>query len=386
MSQTRNTISNTSDAYVVLHGKKHVYLSPNSRKVLNGGMSIMEEAYLLSLRSIEEFGTKELRKLLSIPKKNQLKSGSSYTYYLKDRKDINYKNALAEINWLNHRNLLRTVAIKIPKKEYRKNQELKDRFRHEASVNIKRPRIVEIIESFEIPIHKRENPINHIVMEFIEGDSLKNVIYHHNRIFSENEALLISREIAIGVKDIHDAGYYHRDIKSSNIMLINHNVDFAKNKPRIKIIDFGISKSEKNLNYLTKVGTFLGTPSSSSPEQLVMLDPKAPTDIWGIGLIMFEMVTGKLPFGNKDTDSEVLRRRILKLPTPEIQNCSKAYNSIVKKCTEKEENKRYPSADVLITDIERLIEPQSMNSKWIMMAVFALLVFLLILISLNQMS
>lgn len=248
-----------------------------------------------------------------------------------------------------------------------------ERARREASVRIDNPNLlrmygfVEIITSTVInnTIYNAKN--YYVIMELLDGVTLYelmqgkvidasgyNVIAlqeKHNN-FVRNKANAIKDflvNILNGLSALHEAGYLHRDIDPSNIMV--------NRDGNIKLIDFGICKKQSTLNTqdkgLTAMGVFMGKVNYASPELVVgdVLHQNATTDIYAVGVLLFQLCTGHLPFGG--ADNEVLAAHMRQsLPIKEID--IKPYRKIVAKATEKVQGKRYQSAKEMKADIECL--------------------------------
>lgn len=248
-----------------------------------------------------------------------------------------------------------------------------ERARREASVRIDNPNLlrmygfVEIITSTVVNNTIQNAKSYYVIMELLDGVTLYelmqgkvtdasgyNVIAlqeKHNN-FVRNKANAIKDfliNILNGLSALHEAGYLHRDIDPSNIMV--------NRDGNIKLIDFGICKKQSTLNTqdkgLTAMGVFMGKVNYASPELVVgdVLHQNATTDIYAVGVLLFQLCTGHLPFSG--ADNEVLAAHMRQsLPVKEIE--IKPYRKIVAKATEKVQGKRYQSAGEMKADIESL--------------------------------
>lgn len=248
-----------------------------------------------------------------------------------------------------------------------------ERARREASVRIDNPNLlhmygfVEIITSTVVnnTIHNAKSYF--VIMELLDGVTLYELMqgkvtdasgYYvialqekHNN-FVQNKANAIKDfivNVLNGLSALHEAGYLHRDIDPSNIMV--------NRDGNIKLIDFGICKKQSMLNTqdkgLTAMGVFMGKVNYASPELVVgdVLHQNATTDIYAVGVLLFQLCTGYLPFSG--ASNEVLAAHMRQpLPVKEID--IKPYRRIVSKATEKIQSKRYQSANEMKTDIESL--------------------------------
>ena len=177
--------------------------------------------------------------------------------------------------------LKRTVALKFLPKDLTRDTEARDRFVQEArsAAALSHPNICTIHEIDEVKGQF------FIVMEYIEGQNLREQIESgpHNI----DKAMDIAIQVADGLKEAHEKGIVHRDIKSANIMVTE--------KGQAKIMDFGLAKLAGQAR-LTKTVTTLGTVAYMSPEQVKGEEVDHRTDIWSLGVVLYEMVTGQLPF------------------------------------------------------------------------------------------
>ncbi len=188
-----------------------------------------------------------------------------------------------------------------------------------------------------------------IAMEYLEGKELKDIIEMRNEhlqkqtsiIFTIEEVTKYAAQIAEGLKAAHKKGITHRDIKSSNIMITEEGT--------VKILDFGLAKMGEGIN-LTKEGTTLGTVSYMSPEQILGNEADEKSDIWAFGVVLYEMISGHLPFTGAYEQSIAYaivndEPALLSL----IKGCPVYLEKIVDKCLQKDLKKRYQNfSDILI--------------------------------------
>ena len=193
--------------------------------------------------------------------------------------------------------LEREVALKIISTELARNPGLMARFRVEAIAQAKlNHHNITSIHSFD-----QEKNNYYIVMEYVNGKTLKAIIKEKEQI-PLPEALNIFSQILTGIAYAHSQGVVHRDIKPSNIFLDEHHT--------VKIGDFGIAKV-KGIEGLTKMGATVGSPLYSSPEQLMGKKIDARTDVYSLGITLYEMLTGQLPFKpTDDSDYKIIKEAI----------------------------------------------------------------------------
>ncbi len=236
----------------------------------------------------------------------------------------------------------RFVALKFLPADLIRDEEAKTRFIHEAKAAsaLNHPNICNIHEIDETP----DGQI-FIVMAAYEGTSLNKKI--KNSPLKIEEALNIAIQTAEGLQAAHKKGIVHRDIKSSNVMITEED--------RAMIMDFGLAKTTA-ATMLTKSGATIGTVPYMSPEQARGEKVDHRTDIWSLGVVMYETIAGKLPFASEYSDAVVYS--ILNVePKPLTSLRSDVpmeLERIVKKCLEKDRNNRYQHADELIVDLRQV--------------------------------
>jgi len=184
-----------------------------------------------------------------------------------------------------------------------------------------------------------------IVMAYYEGMSLKEKI--EQGPVPLKDAVQYSIQIATGLQEAHEKGIVHRDLKPANI--------FNTNKDQIKIIDFGLAKAAQR-TMLTKSGTTLGTVPYMSPEQAQGGTVDNRTDIWSLGVVMYEMVTGQLPF-KSEYDTALVYNIVNEYPEPVTglrSGVPMELERIIKKCLEKDAGERYQQTNELIVDLRKV--------------------------------
>ncbi|MBP1582113.1 MAG: Stk1 family PASTA domain-containing Ser/Thr kinase [Oscillospiraceae bacterium] len=234
----------------------------------------------------------------------------------------------------------RTVAIKILRDEFLDNEEFLHRFRNEfrAISLLNHPNIVQVYDvSFT-------SKIQCIVMEYIDGITLKEYIEQEG-VIRWKEAVHFSIQVLRGLQHAHDRGIVHRDIKPQNLMLLSDGT--------IKITDFGIARfSRSSTNTITTKA--IGSVHYISPEQASGGATDARADLYSIGVLLFEMLTGKLPF-DADSPVSVAIKQIQStptLPTSLNPNIPKGLEEIVMKAMQKDVGRRYQSAAEMLRDID----------------------------------
>lgn len=234
-----------------------------------------------------------------------------------------------------------TVAIKFLKEENQENASYVRRFEHEAQagMSLNHPNIVKLLDS-----SKYEN-LNYIVFEYVNGPTLKDYIVKHG-VFSPRSAVNIIGNILDAIGYAHGQGIIHRDVKPQNVMIMANGT--------VKLADFGIARL---VNASTKsfTGAALGSVHYISPEQAEGKEITYQTDLYSVGIILYEMLTGKLPFNNDNEVAVAIMHINDKVQAPNEINpaISHALNAVVLKATAKDMNKRYQSAAEMKNDLLR---------------------------------
>jgi len=238
--------------------------------------------------------------------------------------------------------LKRTVALKFLPPEFSRNAEAKERFIHEAQAAsaLDHPNICTIYE-----INSTDENQMFIAMAYYEGETLKEKI--ERKPIDIDESINIGKQIAQGLEKAHDKGIIHRDIKPANIFITNDGL--------VKILDFGLAKLSGHTK-LTKIGSTMGTISYMSPEQAQGLGVDHRTDIWSLGVVLYEMVAGQLPF--KGEFEQAVIYSIMNEDPEQIiaiqKDISSHFETIIKKCLEKKASERYQNINQLTSDLHSL--------------------------------
>lgn len=239
--------------------------------------------------------------------------------------------------------LTRYVAIKELSPALAHDQTLVERFLREARsmASLNDPHIIQIF------LIGQENNQPFFVMEFVDGESLSAIIKREGRL-QVGDALKILHQSAKGLSVAHDRGVIHRDIKPGNLML--------SQRGQIKIADFGIALANHDFNSkLTGTGEFVGTPGYLSPEVCLgkMVDQRS--DIFALGIVLFEMLTGRTPFS--DESPLKLMLDVVQSQIPDVRELNADVDAdvatILSRMLEKEPGDRYQSTEELIDDLEK---------------------------------
>ncbi len=242
--------------------------------------------------------------------------------------------------------LNRFVAIKVLKQEFGENESFVSKFQVEAqaAAGLMHSNIVNVYDVGE------ENGINYIVMELVEGITLKKYI-EKKQCLSYREALSIAIQIGMGIEAAHNNHIIHRDIKPQNIIISKDG--------KVKVTDFGIAKAATSNTITSNV---MGSVHYTSPEQARGGYSDAKSDIYSLGITLFEMLTGRVPF-NGDTTVAIAIKHIQEEMTPLreiVADVPASVESIVLKCCQKSPDRRYQSMAELITDLKKaLVNPEA---------------------------
>jgi serine/threonine-protein kinase len=251
----------------------------------------------------------------------------------------------------------RLVALKFLPHHLTVSEQDKQRFIHEAksAASLNHPNIATVYEIDEYGKPASPNALSgkqlFIALEYIEGQTLAQMIYpdgeHDGEPLPVNGAISFAIQIAEGLSAAHKKGIVHRDIKSNNVMVTNSG--------QVKIMDFGLAKSSA-ATMLTKKETTLGTVPYMSPEQARGEKVDHQTDIWSLGVVLFEMITGRLPF-KSDYNEAVIYSILNESPLPLStfrSDVPQGLQSVVDKALSKKKEERYRSIDELIVELRSL--------------------------------
>ena len=240
--------------------------------------------------------------------------------------------------------LNRNVAIKVLKPEFSNDKNFVTKFRIEAqaSAGLTHPNIVNVYDVGE------DRGLNYMVMELVEGITLKEYIERKGRL-SHKETISIAIQMCSGIGAAHASGIIHRDIKPQNIIISKDG--------KVKVTDFGIAKAITSNTVSTNA---MGSVHYTSPEQARGGFSDQRSDIYSIGITLFEMVTGQVPFDG-ETTVEVAMKHLQQEITPPselVPDIPYSLEQIILKCTQKSSERRYESTGALIQDLKHsLVDP-----------------------------
>src|ERR687891_1210270 len=239
--------------------------------------------------------------------------------------------------------LERHVAIKLMHRDISSDADQLERFRREsrAVAQLNHPHVVIVIDAGE------DEGAPYIVFEYIEGETLKERIRRLGRL-PVSEAVAYAIEIGRALECAHDNKLVHRDVKPQNVLIDRDG--------RAKVTDFGIARSMEAQG-LTATGRVLGTTDYVSPEQALGHEVTEQSDIYSLGIVLYEMLTGEVPF-QADTQVAVAMKHVRE-PLPDVQRrrpeISAALAAAVERATAKETSNRYATVDEMVHDLEEVL-------------------------------
>ena len=235
--------------------------------------------------------------------------------------------------------LSRFVAIKVLKQEYSEDRTFVSKFRTEAqsAAGLEHPNIVNIYDVGS------EDGMHYIVMEYVEGITLKTYIEKKGQL-SFKESVSIAIQVARGIEAAHNKDIIHRDIKPQNIII--------STEGKVKVTDFGIARAASSNTISSDV---MGSVHYASPEQARNGFVDGRSDIYSLGIVMYEMITGRVPFDGDTTVAVAIQHLQEEMTSPRVYapNVPISFEKIILKCTQKNADRRYQAISELISDLRK---------------------------------
>ena len=252
------------------------------------------------------------------------------------------KGGMGKVYRVIDKRLNEEVALKLIKPEIASDKKIVERFGNELKLARK---IVHknIARMFDL---NEEKDTHYITMEYVRGEDLKRLIRKIGQL-SAGQAIPIAKQVCEGLAEAHRLGVVHRDLKPQNIM-----VDEEGNA---RIMDFGIARSLKARG-ITGAGVIIGTPEYMSPEQVEGKEVDKHSDIYSLGVILYEMVTGQVPFKGETAFSIAFKHKseIPKDPKEFNAQIPEDLSRVILRCMEKDEEKRYQTVEVLFSELSKI--------------------------------
>lgn len=258
------------------------------------------------------------------------------------------RGGMGEVYRFVHEGLGRSVAVKVLSENVLANDSYKERFMNEARLqaSLQHPNVAQLYD------FQQAGDELLIFMEFVDGEGLDGLIEKGH--YSTGESLEIFGSIVETIRFVHANGIIHRDIKADNVKINSAGIP--------KLLDFGIAKDSSSRS-LTQVGGVIGTPNYLAPEQIEGGEASPQTDVWALGVLLYKMLTRRLPFDGERMENVVSQILVGKFEVPETFNLAipRSVSNIVLKCLAKDPSKRYQTADELLVDVRRVIAERYSN-------------------------
>lgn len=292
-------------------------------------------------------------KTIGLPKENLTRGG-----FFSDRYEIIEElgsGGMGKVLKVFDSKVKEVVALKLLKPEIAAHEEIIERFSKELKFARK---IVHknVGRMYDI---NEENGIHYILMEYVPGEDLKSFIIR-SRQLAIATAISIAMQILEGLKEAHRLGVVHRDLKPQNIMI--------DKEGNARIMDFGIARSLEDQG-ASEAGMIIGTPEYMSPEQAEGKEADQRSDIYSLGLILYEMVTGKVPFQGETALDIIKKHKTQEPPNPTELNPQVPLDlaRMILKCLEKDREKRYQTAEEVLAELNDLVTSKTKKAgekKW----------------------
>ncbi|MFE2300128.1 protein kinase [Streptomyces sp. NPDC059445] len=269
-------------------------------------------------------------------------------------RDLLGEGGMASVHLAYDSVLDRQVAIKTLHTELGREQAFRERFRREAQsvAKLTHTNIVSVFDTGEDDLDGMTTP--YIVMEYIEGKPLGSVLDADIRQYGAmpaDKALKITADVLAALEISHEMGLVHRDIKPGNVMMTKRNV--------VKVMDFGIARAmQSGVTSMTQTGMVVGTPQYLSPEQALGRGVDARSDLYSVGIMLFQLVTGRLPF-EADSPLAIAYAHVQEEPVaPSSVNRSlpPAVDALIARALKKNPNERFPSAEIMRDECLRVAQ------------------------------
>jgi len=252
------------------------------------------------------------------------------------------KGGMGRVYKANDKEVHTKIALKLIKPEIASDQKIIERFRNELKIarDISHKNVCRMYDL------NKEKGSYYITMEYVSGEDLKSFVHRSGQL-TIGTAVKIARHICDGLSEAHKLGVIHRDLKSNNIMI--------DREGNVRIMDFGIARSLSGKG-ITGAGVMIGTPEYMSPEQAEGKGVDQRSDIYSLGVILYEMVTGRMPFEGETPLGIAMKHKSEPPKNPNELNSQipEELSQVILKCLEKDKEKRYQSAKELQSELTKI--------------------------------
>jgi len=289
---------------------------------------------------ISSFNDIEVTETIETPKE-ELTTGSTFAGRYQIIEELG-KGGMGRVYKALDKKINEKIALKLIKPEIASDKKIIERFRNELKF-ARKIRHKNVCQMFDLG---EEKGPHFITMEYVAGEDLKRLIRKMNGL-SSGQAIAIAKQVCEGLTEAHRLGVMHRDLKPQNIMV--------DEEGSARIMDFGIARSLE-VKGITGAGVMIGTPEYMSPEQVEGKDVDHRSDIYSLGVILYEMVTGKVPFeGDTPFTIGVKYKSEAPQPPKELNDqIPEDLNQVILRCLEKDKEKRYQSASEVHSELESI--------------------------------
>ncbi len=257
------------------------------------------------------------------------------------------KGGMGRVYKANDTDINEKVAIKLIKPEISTDKKTIERFQNEIKF-ARKIRHKNVCQMYDL---NKEGGTYYITMEYVPGEDLKSFI-RRSRQLAIGTAITIAKQVCEGLAEAHRSGVIHRDLKPNNIMI--------DEEGNVRIMDFGIARSLREKG-ITGPGVMIGTPEYMSPEQTEGKEADQRSDLYSLGVVLYEMLTGEVPYKGETPISIAMKHKSEMPKDPRTVNTDIPYelSQLILNCLEKRKEKRYKTAEELLFELRKITEPKA---------------------------